>query len=120
MLHAGEFERAFSAFHSVLSLAPRLPEAHVNLGFALVGLGRYDEAGDFFHQATTLAPMQANAYYGLALALEERGDLRGAVGAMRTFIHLSNGESTHLDKARAALWEWEARLDDSDGSKPRE
>jgi tetratricopeptide (TPR) repeat protein len=110
MLHAKRYEFAFSAFHEVLSMAPRMPEAHVNMGFVLVGLERYPEAADFFYQATELRPAQANAYYGLALALEAQQDLESALGAMRTYIHLTTPEDPYLPRARAALWEWQQQL----------
>lgn len=110
MLNAGQYEQAVSAFHGVLRLAPTLPEAHVNMGFALLGTGDADAALDFFGSAIDLRPAQANAYFGLAEALEARGDLETAMGAMRSFIHLSEPGDPYLDKARAALWEWEAEL----------
>lgn len=108
MLHARQFELSVVALHRVLALAPELPEAHVNMGFALLGLGRLDEARDFFAGATALRPGQANAYYGLAMASEAQGDLPYARGAMRSYLHLARAESPeHLRRARAALWEWE-------------
>lgn len=108
MLHARQFEHAATALHRVLALAPTMPEAHVNMGFAMLGLGRAKEARDFFEGATALHPAQANAYYGLALAWEAAGDLAMATGAMRSYLHLARTESAeHLRRARAALWEWE-------------
>ena len=108
MLHAKQFEHAVTALHRVLVLAPQMPEAHVNMGFAMLGLKRTKEARDFFDGATALRPEQANAYYGLALAHEAAGDLASATGAMRTYLHLARNErSEHLARARAALWEWE-------------
>ena len=108
MLHAKRYEEAATALHRVLTYAPRLPEAHVNMGFALLGLHRPKEARDFFEGATALAPMQANAYYGLALSFEAQGDVAAATGAMRSYLHLARDErAEHLARARAALWEWE-------------
>lgn len=106
MLHAKRYEHAVTAFHRVLELAPEMPEAHVNMGFALIGLERYAAARDFFESATALRPGQANAYYGLAVALEGLRDLPGAMGAMRTFVHLSKPDDPFVRKAEAALWEW--------------
>ena len=108
MLHAGQHELAVTALHEVLRLAPKMPEAHVNMGYALLGLQRYGAAHDFFITATELRPTQANAYYGLAVALEGLHDLEGALGAMRSFIHLTSADDPYLRKARAALWEWES------------
>lgn len=110
MLHAKRHEYAVTAFHRVLELAPDMPEAHVNMGYALLGLERYGAARDFFNSAIALRKSQVNAYYGLALALESLGDLAGAVGAMRTFVHLAEQDDPFVRKGRAALWEWEALL----------
>lgn len=108
LLHAGRHAEAVTVLHQVLALAPRLPEAHVNMGFALLGLARAEAARDFFDTATTLAPGQANAYYGLAMAWEALGDLPMATGAMRSYLHLARAERPeHLARARAALWTWE-------------
>lgn len=109
MLHARRYEHAVTALHRLLQIAPEVPEVHVNMGFALLGLKRFAEARDFFTGAIELAPAQANAYYGLAMALEGVGDVAGALGAMRTFVHLTVPEDPWLPKARAALWEWQAR-----------
>jgi tetratricopeptide (TPR) repeat protein len=111
MLHAKRYEHAVTALHRVLELAPQMPEAHVNMGFALLGLRRAAAARDFFESAAQLNPMQANAYYGNAIALEELGDLPAAIGAMRAYLHLAREEDErHLARARAALWEWESQL----------
>jgi tetratricopeptide (TPR) repeat protein len=108
MLHARRDEHAVAALHRVLELSPRLPEAHVNMGYALLRLRRSAAAHDFFAGAIALNPRQANAYYGLALASEALGALPEAMGAMRAFLHLSAADDPFRPKARAALWEWEA------------
>ncbi|MCW8918110.1 MAG: tetratricopeptide repeat protein [Gammaproteobacteria bacterium] len=107
MLHARQFDYAVKALHRVLELSPRLVEAHVNMGYALLGLNDYKGAHDFFQSATALRPEQVNAYYGMAVALEGLGDMEGALGAMRTFVHLTTADDPFLPKARAALWEWQ-------------
>jgi Flp pilus assembly protein TadD len=120
MLHARQYEHAVTALHRVLALAPQMPEAHVNMGFAMLGLKRGKAARDFFDGAMALKPGQANAYYGLALAWEAEGDLRMATGAMRSYLHLARHESdAHLRRARAALWEWETQLDAAPAGGPR-
>ena len=111
MLHAKRYELAVTALHRVLELAPTLVEAHVNMGYALIGAERPRAAADFFLSAIELRPRQANAYYGLGLALEALEDYPGALGAMRTFIHLSDPADPYVRKARSALWEWQSRLD---------
>ncbi len=110
LLQSGEFEYAVTGFHDVLRVAPQMPEAHVNMGFALLGLEKYGEARDFFDAATDLRPSQRNAYYGLAMAHEGLGELRQAVTAMRTYAHLAEDEDPYRRRAESAIWEWEAAL----------
>jgi len=110
MLHAGEYENAITALHRVLELSPKMPEAYVNMGFALFGLERYKAAQDFFQAATDIRPYQGNAYWGIAISLEKLGDLQGALGAMRTYIHLAKPNDPYVTRARSALWEWETIL----------
>lgn len=105
-----QYQAAAGEFHRVLELAPDMPEAHVNMGFAMIGLQRYDVARDFFNVAIDLRPSQTNAYYGLAEALEGLHDLEGALGAMRSYVHLSKKDDAFLVKANAAIWEWEEQL----------
>lgn len=110
MLNAKEYEHALTAFHRVLQLSPSLPEAHVNTGFALIGLERYAIARDFFESAIELRKDQLNAYYGLAMALEGLKDIPGALGAMRTYVHLAPAEDAYRIRAEAAVWEWETKM----------
>lgn len=110
MLHAQRFEEASVALHRVLQLSPRLPEAHVNMGYALLGLEDYAGAHNFFMSATELEPFLGNAYWGLAVVYEKLGDIEGALGAMRTYIHLAPPEDPYVRRARSALWEWESQL----------
>jgi tetratricopeptide (TPR) repeat protein len=110
MLHAKQYDFAIKALHRVIELAPQMPEAYVNMGFALIGKENYKAAADFFNSAIEIRPYQANAYWGLAISLEQLGDLEGALGAMRTFIHLSPPNDPFVRKARSALWEWESTL----------
>lgn len=114
LLHAGQFDYAIKALNQVIKIQPRMPEAHVNLGFAYLGIEDYQTSAIAFSRAIDLRPEQINAYYGLAEALEGMEDYEGALGAMRSYIHLSPPNDPFLAKARAALWEWETKL----GRKP--
>lgn len=110
-LHARQYGPAQASLQQVLALAPGMPEAHVNLGFALLGLQKVPEARQAFETAIDLRPGQANAYYGLALSHEAAQDLELAIGSMRSYLHLARQEDdAHLARARAALWEWESAL----------
>ena len=110
MLHARQYDNAITALHRVLELAPTMPEAQVNMGFALLGLEQGDAARGFFLAAIELRPEQANAYYGLAMADEMRQDYESALGGMRSYLHLSKSDDPHRVRARSALWEWEEKL----------
>jgi cytochrome c oxidase subunit 1 len=110
LLNAKQFEAAASELHRVLKLAPNMPEAHVNMGFAMLGVQQYAMARDFFYSAIEININQVNAYYGLAMSLESLGDVGGALGAMRTYVHLSKSDDPFLRKANAAIWEWEEDL----------
>jgi len=106
LLNARHYRQAAAELHRVLELAPRLADAHVNMGYAMIGLERHAVARDFFGSAIDLNRNQRNAYFGLALALEGLGDLEGALGAMRSYVHLARGEDPYLRRGRAAIWEW--------------
>ena len=108
MLHAKRFEYALAALDRVLAIVPQMPEAHVNRGFALLGLGAPLRARVSFERAIDLRASQLNAYYGLAVASDELGDRSIALGAMRTFVHLAEPDDPFVRKARAALWEWQS------------
>ena len=47
MLQAGQFDHAVTALHDVLSIYPALPEAHVNMGYALLGAGDPKAAAEY-------------------------------------------------------------------------
>lgn len=108
MLHAKQYEHALVALRQVLAIAPRMPEAYVNSGYALIGLERFNEAKENFLFAIDLHPEQVNAYYGLAVALDALHDRMGAMGAMYSFLHQAAEDNPFRRKAAAAVWEWEA------------
>ena len=110
LLHAKRFDYAITALDAVLALAPDMPEAYVNMGYAFLGLEEFGPARGAFEKALNIKLDQVNAYYGLAVAFEAQGDYEAALGAMRSYIHLSPPDDPFLPKARAALWEWEAQL----------
>jgi len=110
MLHAQRYRYALAPLQRLLELDPKMPEAYVNTGFAMLGLKRYKKAEAFFQKALELKPYQDNAYWGLAVSLEGEKDFRGALGAMRTYIHLAQPNDPYVRRARSAIWEWQYRL----------
>lgn len=120
MLHAKQYEHALTAFDRVLQLNPKMPEAHVNAGYALLGMRDYKAAADFFDTATTLRSNQLNAYYGLGEALQAMGDKQGALQAMETYLHRSPVDDPFRRKAEAAVWELRAELQKEKAVLPQE
>lgn len=111
-MQRGRYRQSLDLWHKALLLAPDIPEIKVNMGFTLYELGDYVTARDAFIDAMEQNAYQANAYFGLAITSEKMGDLAGAQGAMRSYIHLaaSGDDDRFIRRARSALWEWEARL----------
>jgi tetratricopeptide (TPR) repeat protein len=109
MLQVGEFDYAVAALHEVLAIYPALPEAHVNMGYALLGAGEPGAATDFFNSATDLRPSLHNAYYGLALAERESGNDKAALAAMQAYTHLAAADEQHLPQAQEFIWELQAK-----------
>lgn len=110
LLNARQYQQAANEFHRVLQLAPRLADAHVNMGYAMIGLQRHALARDFFSSAIALNVNQRNAYFGLAVALEGGGDLEAALGAMRSYVHLADAGDPYRTKAEAAIRQWRAAV----------
>ncbi len=111
MLHAKKYQHAVKALDRVLQLAPEMPEAYVNLGFAFLGLKMDEQALGAFTKATDLRPRQMNAYYGMALAYGKLGNTRAAAGAMSTYFHLAKPDDPYREKAANLLKGWESVLD---------
>ena len=106
-LRTGHYQQAINGFRAVLEQSPAMPEAHINTGFAHIELEQFEQALQSFQTAIDLRPGQVNAYWGLAVSLEGLCDIPGAMGAMRTYLHLAPADDPFQVKANAALWEWE-------------
>lgn len=109
-LKQGRTHEAIIVFEAANQLKPHMPEVPVNLGFAYLARDKHDVARRHFEHALELKPDQANAYYGLASALDGLGDLEGALGSLRTFVHLEKGDTPFRAKAMAGIWELEEKL----------
>lgn len=118
MLRSKQYEPALKAFHRVIELAPKMSEAYVNSGFALLGMGEPKAAADYFDGATTLKPDQMNAYFGLGEALQDMGDTNGALQAMETYLHRSAADDPFRRRAESAVWELRAALEKEKADEP--
>lgn len=107
LLDTKHYQHALELFTEIIKHAPHLPEAYVNRGYALIGLGQYQQAKINFNKAIDLNNQQLNAYFGLALSNEADGDLESAIGTMKVYVHLAEKDDTYAKRAWAAIWEWE-------------
>jgi len=102
--------QAVGYFRRAHRIRPTVPEVHVNLGYAYLKQKYFTAAERSFRTAIDLRREQVNAYFGWAESLEALGDLEGAVGAMRTYLHLAPKGDPFKTRAMAALWEWREAL----------
>jgi len=109
LMRNNHYHQSLPFWHQVLKIDSKLPEAHVNLGFVMLELNRLNEAKKSFETALRYRPQQANGYFGLAEIYDRQNMHPEAIGAMRTFLHLSSNEA-YKTKARAAIWEWQEKL----------
>ncbi len=111
LLQHGRYKDAVAVLQLARKMRPHVPAVFVNLGFAYLSMGQAERAVSLFQKALEIRKEQLNAYYGLAASLADTGDLEGALGAMRTYVHLTAKDDPFLMKAKSATWEWEAKLD---------
>ena len=106
MLHAKQYELAIPAFHKVIEIAPEMPEAYNNMGYALLGLESYQAAQDFFNSAIDLNVNLLSAYFGLALTFAKQENYPLAIGAMETYRHRTTDDDPYLQQAYDHLQAW--------------
>lgn len=105
MLTMREFDHAVTAFHRVLTLAPRMPEAHLNMGFALFELKDYQGAQRFFEGVKVIAPSFPNADYGLALSLFAQNKNVEAIHFMANYLRQVSESDPFRRKAEEKMAE---------------
>jgi YaiO family outer membrane protein len=79
---AGDHARAIELLGPVLAANPRNADAQLQLGLALLGLGRLDEAEAAFRRTLAIAPNYADARLGLARVEQRRGNWEAAEAAL--------------------------------------
>ena len=90
-------------FARVAELAPDDPEAHYNLGTALMALARPAEAAGHFRRAIALAPDHAKAHGNLGSALRSLGRLTESEEACRRALALAPDSATACNNLGTAL-----------------
>jgi serine/threonine protein kinase/Tfp pilus assembly protein PilF len=102
-------ERAIEIERRALTLDPRLADAHMWLGSALLGLGRTDEAIAAIQEAIRLEPDNGQAHQGLARAYwVGKGDFGSAIPEFERSIEL-NPEAGYSYLQLGLLLAWEGR-----------
>jgi CelD/BcsL family acetyltransferase involved in cellulose biosynthesis len=76
------------ALRQILEIAPDNALALHRMGGLVAGRGDYANARDFYRRAVEIEPGGDNSWAGLAAALEELGDLSGALEAARKALEL--------------------------------
>jgi tetratricopeptide (TPR) repeat protein len=110
---AGEHERATARFERILAKNPDDLAALRGAGWCKMHSGAPPEAARFFERAAVIQPTDADTLDALARALEEAGDLEGAVATLLTLKSLLAGAghaSPSLDDVDARLRALYARL----------
>jgi Tfp pilus assembly protein PilF len=79
---AGDDARAVELLRPVVAADPRNSDAQLQLGLALLGLGRLDEAEAAFRRTLEIAPDYADARLGLARVEQRRGNWAAAEAAL--------------------------------------
>jgi arylsulfatase A-like enzyme/Flp pilus assembly protein TadD len=83
LLHQRDFEGSVARYRQLLDLEIESFEIHLNLARGLLALERYAEAEPHFHEASRKLPNQIEAWEGLSQARSSRGDLAGALAALK-------------------------------------
>ena len=100
-----------------LVLDPNNPQQYISYGGIFYQLGQWDNAIRQFQIAASLKPDFANAYYNLGHALEEKGDLAGALTQYQTVRSLVAKDKTSLDIINAEIKTLEDKIGQSAGAQ---
>jgi protein O-GlcNAc transferase len=87
-LEKKHLDAAIAAYRQAIAINPNLPEAHADLGNALISKGQLEEAIAACRQAIALKPEFAQAYNNLGVALESTRQFDEAIVVCRTAIAL--------------------------------
>lgn len=80
---AEEFRKAEASFRQAIRNRPERLQPYVHLGRTLFVQGKYLEAAKVYGEALEIDPENKPVYLQLASALEQTGDIRGAVATLK-------------------------------------
>ena len=109
---SGDWAGAAALLGRLVAAEPDNADARLQLGFALLALGRLEEAQAAFSETLRLAPDYADARIGLARVAQRRGDREDALAALGP-VDPANAEARELRQAleRAPEGAGRVRLD---------
>jgi Flp pilus assembly protein TadD len=102
-LELGRYEPAVAHFRRSTTLKPQSPQAHYNLGTALIGARRLDEAAAAFRESLRLDPSYANAHNNLGNVLLAQGKTEEAIHEFREVVRLQPDSEAARKNLAAAL-----------------
>jgi adenylate cyclase len=85
-LNPGALDQAYQFARKSVEIDPNLPEAHAQLGFALMARHELDASIAAFERANALNPNYVNWYFGVALV--RAGDPRRAIEIINRYVRL--------------------------------
>ncbi len=101
---------AILAQQQAVALDPSNPQEYISLGGIYFQLRAFDRAQEQFQLAVNLKPDFANAYYNLGHAMQEKGDLRGALTQYQTVKTLVANDAANLSKINSEIAAIESQL----------
>lgn len=101
---------AVVAQQQAVALDPSNPQEYIALGGIYYQLRAFDRAQEQFQLAVNLKPDFANAYYNLGHALQEKGDLQGALAQYQTVKQLVANDKENLDLIEKEIAALEAQI----------
>lgn len=97
-------------WRETVASSPNKARPHVNLGVLLVDAGRIDEGGAHLERAVAIDPRDGRAQFDVAVYRERRGDVDGALRALRAAVAVSASVRYRAQLARIANNAGVARL----------
>lgn len=101
---------AISSYNQAIVLEPNNPALRIELGGIYYQLQEFDLAQNQFQVAVSLKPDYANAYYNLGHALEEKGELAGALQQYQIVRQLVANDQNSLALIDSEISALQARI----------
>lgn len=86
--NAKDFARAANLYAQIIAIAPRRPEAYINLGLMHLNSGRLNEAEKLYRRAIEVAPKMAVAHLNLGVVHVHRREEDAALECFRRALKL--------------------------------